>query len=240
MVRQIPNIITLLNLFCGSWAALAFFKGQNKEGIILICIALIADYFDGALARKLKVNSEMGKQLDSLADMVSFGFVPSVIMYQLIHASREVSIQRDYMLTGWVFDTPDIDYAALPALLIAVFSAYRLAKFNLDTRQSENFIGLATPANTLFIMGLLLVSNTTLVANINFLYILVAASSYLLVSEIEMFGLKFKTFDWETNKMRFIFLALAAVILVFTFGKGISVIIFLYIMVNILNGFLKK
>ena len=149
MIKQIPNALTLLNVFCGSCALVSIQNGRYTEGVIFLIVALVADFFDGFAARLLNVKSDMGRELDSLADMVSFGVVPGLILYKLIKISDLAS-------------SFEHSYLPLAAFVITAFSCYRLAKFNLDTRQTTDFIGLATPANTLFFIGLLLIKKNEL------------------------------------------------------------------------------
>lgn len=226
MVKQIPNALTLLNVFCGSCALVSIQNGRYTEGYIFLIVSLIADFFDGFAARALHVKSDMGKELDSLADMVSFGVVPGMILYKLLKTSSLVS-------------TLEQSYMPLLAFIVTAFSCYRLAKFNLDTRQTSDFIGLATPANTLFFIGLLLIKQNefegldAIVSNPTFLYALIPLSSYLLVSEIPMFSFKFKGFSWAGNEIRFIFAAIAVVLLVLMREAAISLLVVIYILLNV-------
>lgn len=223
MVNQIPNALTLLNVFCGSCALVCIQNGRYTEGYLFLIVALIADFFDGFAARALKVSSEMGKELDSLADMVSFGVVPGMILYKLLSAS-------------------DNSYLPLLAFIVTAFSCYRLAKFNLDTRQTTDFVGLATPANTLFFIGLLLIRQSevgmlnAISANPIFLYALIPLSSFLLVSEIPMFSFKFKGFGWVGNEIRFIFAAIAVALLILMREAAISLLIVIYVLLNIIKN----
>ncbi|OZA56958.1 MAG: CDP-diacylglycerol--serine O-phosphatidyltransferase, partial [Sphingobacteriales bacterium 39-40-5] len=137
MKKHIPNSVTCLNLFSGCLGIVFAFQGNLIWASYAIVIAAVFDFFDGMLARLLKAYSDIGKELDSLADMVSFGVLPSVIIYQLFALSPQIDFGADWL--------------SFSAFIIAVFSALRLAKFNIDTRQSENFIGLPTPANALLI-----------------------------------------------------------------------------------------
>ena len=145
MKKNIPNIITSINLFCGCCALACVFYGRFFSAFLFLFVGAWADYLDGFVARSLKVKSELGKQLDSLADMVSFGVVPGAIVYMLLVRGMTKNFEGfpQYLIL-----------AGLPAFLITVFAAVRLAKFNIDTRQSENFIGLNTPACTIFYSGI--------------------------------------------------------------------------------------
>jgi len=194
--KQIPNIITSLNVFFGSLAIIAALQDNLTMVLWCIGVSLVADFFDGFAARLLNVSGPMGKELDSLADMVSFGLLPGVLAYKLLLAQN--------MPSNGFFTL------AFFGFLITVFSAVRLAKFNLDTRQTENFIGLNTPATTMFVLGLSimqayspwfqnLMSNQTWI-----LFVLILILSILLVSEFPMFSLKLKNFKWVSNKYRYL------------------------------------
>ena len=226
MVKQIPNALTLLNVFCGSCALVSIQNDRYTEGVVFLIVALVADFFDGFVARLLNVKSDMGRELDSLADMVSFGVVPGLILYKLIKPSDLVS-------------SFEHSYLPLLAFVVTAFSCYRLAKFNLDTRQTTDFIGLATPANTLFFIGLLVIKQNELegleavVSNKTFLYTLIPLSSYLLVSEIPMFSFKFKGFGWVGNEIRYIFAAIAIALLILMREAAISLLIVVYILINV-------
>ncbi len=232
MVKHIPNALTLLNVFCGSCALVSIQNGRYTEGVVFLMVALVADFFDGFAARLLNVKSDMGKELDSLADMVSFGVVPGLILYKLIKTSDLASSFEQ-------------SYLPLLAFIITAFSCYRLAKFNLDTRQTTDFIGLATPANTLFFIGLLLIKQNELegldavVSNKTFLYALIPLSSYLLVSEIPMFSFKFKGFGWVGNEIRYIFAAITIALLVLMREAAISLLIVVYVSINVVFNQLK-
>jgi CDP-diacylglycerol---serine O-phosphatidyltransferase len=229
MTKQIPNALTLLNVFCGSCALVSIQGGRYTEGCLFLIVSLIADFFDGFAARLLNVKSEMGKELDSLADMVSFGVVPGMILYKLL-APNDLVSKFDY------------SYMPLLAFVVTAFSCYRLAKFNLDTRQTTDFIGLATPPNTLFFIGLLLIKQNELegleaiVSNKMFLYALIPLSSFLLVSEIPMFSFKFKGLGWVGNEIRYIFAAIAVALLLLMREAAISLLVVIYVLLNIIKN----
>lgn len=228
-MRHLPNIITLLNLFFGCLAVVSILNGNYQEGIIFTLAASVADFADGAVARWLKVSSPLGKELDSLADMVSFGVTPGVIFYVLLKNAFPGGAEYGVHL------------AAAPGFLVSVFSGLRLAKFNLDTRQTENFIGLATPACTIFALGLLLIFEYDTSALHDFvlqgwlLLLLVALLCWLLVSKIPMFSLKLKSFGWVGNEIKFIFAALAVVELIFLKEAALAAIIFTYILLSLIG-----
>lgn len=228
MKKHIPNFITCLNLFSGCMAVVFAFKGNLVYSSYMVFAAAVADFLDGFIARALKAYSEIGKQLDSLADMVSFGFVPGVIVYQLLNRSE-----------GSNFIATNLPY--LP-FLITVFSALRLAKFNIDTRQTSSFIGVPTPANTLFFASFpLILENDRLglgefILNPYVLVFLTLLMSYLLIAEIPLFALKFKNFKWSDNKVQFVFLFLTLALLAFLFYSALPFIIILYVVLSLLNN----
>jgi CDP-diacylglycerol--serine O-phosphatidyltransferase len=222
--RNIPNVITAANLFTG--AVGVFFASQFEFEWAAFCIVLAAifDFLDGMLARLLKVHSEIGKQLDSLADMVTFGFLPSYILFQLLQMN-------------------DAGILSFTAFLIAVFSAFRLAKFNIDTRQSKEFIGLPTPANALFVGFLIFLKE---VENLGFLFqtlplILIAVIfSLLLVAELPMIALKFKNLKFRDNIFRYLTI-FSAVLLTSIFQfSAIPFVILLYILLSMIKFMLFK
>lgn len=222
--NHIPNILTCANLLCGCLAIVAAFKWNLIWASYLVGISALLDFLDGMSSRFFNAYSNMGKQLDSLADMVSFGVVPGIIMYQLI-ISR--SVETDFESLGLV------------ALLIPIFSALRLAKFNVDTRQSDSFIGLPTPANAILISSLPLVfmyDELQIVHYLNNLYFLIGlaiVTSFLLVSKMPMFSMKFKDVGWVNNKVRYVFLGIALILLVTIHFTAIPIIILLYIILSI-------
>lgn len=236
--HQIPNTLTTLNLISGLVSITLAFQQELVWASVLIFFAAIFDYFDGMLARLLGVYSDLGKQLDSLADLVSFGVAPALIMFQLLFMGCEGScnILEQYHLTPYF------------ALLIPVCSAFRLAKFNIDTLQEENFIGLATPANALFFASIPLIlfiqpESFTLIpfpfmerlfSNTRVLSVLTVIFSWLLISDIRFFGLKFKSASWRGNEFRYLFLIMAALLLFLFSFAAIPLIIGLYLFVSLI------
>jgi CDP-diacylglycerol---serine O-phosphatidyltransferase len=235
MKNQIPNALTLLNVFCGSCAVVSILNGRYTEGSLFLVVCLIADFLDGFTARLLNVKSDMGKELDSLADMVSFGVVPAAILYKLLMPTPILGFSQH-------------TYMPLLAFVITAFSCYRLAKFNLDTRQTESFIGLNTPTNTLFFVGLLLIKinhfeglEEMTVNNPIFLYALIPISSFLLISEIPMFSIKLKNFKWAGNEARYIYVAMALPLLILMREAAIALLVMLYVVVNLIgNSFFSE
>lgn len=230
----IPNTITSLNLFSGCLAIVMVFQGQLHLASMFIGIAAILDFFDGFAARMLKAYSEIGKQLDSLADMVSFGAAPAFILYSLMNDA----LQLDGFYPTMPF--PNMVLLSLP-FLVAIFSALRLALFNIDTRQTTSFIGLPTPANAILIASLPLLLwlydypfLSNLLMNVYFLIGLILLQSYLLVSPIPMFSLKFGNFTWADNKTRFIFLGLSLMLLIVLKAMAIPIIILLYVLISVI------
>jgi len=231
MKKNLPNIITLFNLWCGCLALAAAFRGDTNGIVIWTAAAALADFLDGAVARWLRVQSDLGAQLDSLADAVSFGVVPGAIFF--------------FMLGGTT--TPELSTAAVPAFLIPVFAVLRLARFNLDTRQHEDFIGLPTPAATIFAVGWLLVVQTDALgwgavwSQPVLIYAGIAALCLLMNAELPMFSLKFKTPGWKGNEIRIIFVA-GSVILLFVLRTAAPLLIIsAYIFVSLfLHWFTSK
>ncbi|HEU5290740.1 MAG TPA: CDP-diacylglycerol--serine O-phosphatidyltransferase [Cyclobacteriaceae bacterium] len=217
MIRHIPNFLTCCNLICGCLGVVFALEGRTFPAAYFVWIACVFDFLDGFAARMLKVSSPIGKELDSLADMVSFGLLPSIVMYTMFEAVQG----REY-----------VPYIAFS---IAVFSALRLAIFNVDTRQSDSFRGLPTPANALLITALPLLTGeiTNYFKSYLFLTIITIISSYLMVSDIELFALKFKNFSWQDNKIRFTFLLLSVLLLATLQLAAIPLIILFYIALSL-------
>ncbi|MCF0198059.1 MAG: CDP-diacylglycerol--serine O-phosphatidyltransferase [Bacteroidaceae bacterium] len=199
IIRQIPNALTCSNLICGCMATGAAFYGNYFWAVTMIILGAVFDFFDGLSARALNVSAPIGKELDSLADVVTFGVAPSAVLFYLFH---EV-VYPEVLV-------PFQKFIPYTAFLMAAFSALRLAKFNLDTRQATTFIGLPTPANALFWGSLVLGQHAFLCSgkfNCVFLFLFIVLSCWLMVAELPLFALKFKNYSWEDNKMKYIFLA---------------------------------
>lgn len=213
IARNIPNTLTCCNLISGCIATLEAYTGNIKMALVWIIIGATLDFFDGMSARLLKVSSPIGKELDSLADVITFGVAPStMIFYQLIVIDYPSFLQGPACMP---FDSYRMVIPYL-AFIMAAFSALRLAKFNLDKRQTDAFIGLPTPANALFWGSLLITNPGWLEAGPeSLLYILglMLVSCFLLVSELPMFALKFKHWGWRGNIIRYIFAILTLVTL---------------------------
>ena len=196
LIKNLPNAVTCCNLLAGAAAVMMAAEGQFRYALLLIIAGAVFDFLDGLTARALKVQSPIGKELDSLADCITFGLAPSVMLMQTIRLQTEAS---NYAWGWW----------SAVALLMAAFSALRLAKFNTDERQTSSFIGLATPANALFWASLIAAfpSLPSLAQWIPFaMMALMLLSCWLLVAELPFFSLKFKNLCWADNKVRYIFL----------------------------------
>ncbi|XCI74881.1 MAG: CDP-alcohol phosphatidyltransferase family protein [Flavobacteriales bacterium] len=227
MKRHLPNVLTLANLFCGCIATVLLLEGPYYTwAALMTAFSLIFDFLDGLFARILHAKSPMGKELDSLADIVSFGLVPGIIVFTFL----KNDLGKDHFL----------EYA-WAAFFITLFSAWRLAHFNLDIYQNENFKGLATPVNTLFFMALTITKSEdpgyaliqTIINSPILILTITFISCYLLVSTIPMFSLKFKSFSWNENKHRYIFLVLAGLFLIILRSSALPCIIILYIITSI-------
>lgn len=222
IIRYIPNFITCLNLFSGCLACVMAFNGNFLMAAAFIYLSAIFDFLDGFAARVLKAYSTIGKELDSLADSISFGLAPGVIMFSLL---QEVSFQG--------ISPSLVAYIPYLAFIIPVFSALRLAIFNKDERQISSFIGLPTPANTIF-MASLACSLPSVFREYGILLVFVILLfSYLLVSQLPMFSLKFKNLKWQDNALRFIFIALSALVLIIFSIKSLHWVIVLYILMSV-------
>ena len=218
----IPNLLTLSNLLCGTFAAVSALKYGNLEWAFwFMVIAAVFDFFDGFVARLLKSSSPIGVQLDSLADMISFGFVPAAVLYVICTST----ISEDEVLLRYGY--------TLACFVLAAFSALRLAKFNIDETQHTEFCGLPTPANALFFASLGLIYART---GYNFgghtLVYMMPVMAWLLISPIRMFALKFQGFGWRGNEIRYVFLALSIVLIATLRLYSIPAIIALYIVIS--------
>jgi len=227
IIRHIPNMVTCCNLFSGCIAAVMAFQSNYEAAILFIILGAVFDFFDGMLARLLNVSGPLGKELDSLADDITFGFAPSAIVFSLFK-----EVQYPEFMSGIT------EYFPYTAFIIAAFSALRLGKFNIDPRQSSSFIGLPTPANALFWGSLVVGAHSFLVSdsfNAIYLFLLVILMSYLLVAELPMFSLKFKNFSWRDNKVSYIFLLVCIPLLAVFHISGFAAIILWYILWSLLT-----
>lgn len=225
IVRNIPNTLTSCNLFSGCIAAYMAFHGNYKEALLFIVLGAMFDFFDGMTARLLHVSSPIGKELDSLADDITFGLAPAAIAFSLF---KEV-YYLDFLM-------PVAGIMPYTAFLIAVFSGLRLAKFNIDERQTSSFIGMPTPANALFWASLAVGGHSFLISdnfNAIYLFVLVVVMSLLLVAELPMFSLKFKDLSWGHNKVSYIFLIVSLPLLIIFQLSGIAAVIIWYILLSL-------
>ena len=241
--KHIANTVTCLNVICGCIAAASIMNNRFIYASIFIYLAMIFDFADGLVARALNVKSEFGKQLDSLADAISFGLVPGMLMFYLINTAID-------------FSNVDIQSNEIPRSLsylgfsITVFSVLRLAKFNIDTRQTSSFLGLPTPANAMIIMSFPLILKwpwgpigsehiIKLLLNPTFLISLTIIISTLMVVELPLFALKFKNLSFKDNYIKYLFLILSVVLLLNFYFLAIPMIIILYVILSIINNFIK-
>ena len=268
---NIPNLFTAANLLSGVFAIIFTLVGRIDIAPFLIFLGAIFDFLDGFIARKLNQAGELGKQLDSLADMITFGLAPGIFMMVVIIISLtdlgsetlcdNFSSFVNFEITNWknaVFynipnsmDTP-LKYTPFFALFITFMSMFRLAKFNIDKRQSESFIGLNTPTNTIFFTTFPLILMTEFNKNgyksewLNFiiqpglLITLIGCISLLLISEIPMFSLKFKNFKWTGNQIRYTFLVSSAISIIFLLVWSIPIIVLLYVILSSIENKLNK
>ena len=231
ITKHIPNSITSMNLLSGCFATIFALQGNFKTAFVCIIAGAVFDFCDGLAARALKAYSPMGKELDSLADMVTFGVAPAMIMFRF---------------------QAEANFLVYLPLLIAVFSGLRLAKFNIDTRQSENFIGLATPSCALICGSLIYASemypwlHSILVAKSYIVPMISLVLCYLLICEIPMFSFKFKSLKWADNSARFTFLALVVILGIAILVMGLNWSLFVlavftaYILVNVISAVFLK
>ncbi|MDB5014014.1 MAG: CDP-diacylglycerol--serine O-phosphatidyltransferase [Daejeonella sp.] len=227
MKKHIPNAITCLNLFSGCLGIVFAFQDNLIFAGYAIVIAAIFDFLDGMIARLLKSYSDIGKELDSLADMVSFGVLPSVIIYRLFLQAPQLEGISTYL-----------NYTAF---IIAIFSALRLAKFNVDTRQVENFIGLPTPANALLIASLPLIIAegnpfiSSYIMNPFFLFVFSIGMSMLLVTEVPLISLKFKSLQITDNLFRYILVFSTLILVVIFKFLAVPIVVFLYFILSLIQ-----
>lgn len=224
MIRQIPNFITCLNLFSGCIGIVFAFQGDFRMAAICMLLSGVFDFFDGMVARLLKVSSPIGKELDSLADVVSFGFLPGVIWYQLLK------------------NATDHQYLPYLGFVVTVFSAVRLAKFNLDERQTQDFIGLNTPMNAFFVMSLPFIAEgyPQLIANPMLLILGIVLSSALLVSELRLFSMKLTSLSWAQNRFKYLFLIFSIILLITLQFVAVPLILLLYMGMSVLHFSMQK
>jgi CDP-diacylglycerol--serine O-phosphatidyltransferase len=234
MQKHIPNFVTLLNLICGAIAIVLSFDQALVAAAYFIALAAVFDFMDGMLARLLNAKSDIGLQLDSLADVISFGLAPSFIIYQMMLTSENMP----------AFSIGGLAVMAFAAFLIPAFSALRLARFNIDPAQTEGFVGLPTPADALFFASLPLVAARAaandhrlllgFTDNFWLLLVLVIIFSLLMVAPLPLFSLKLKSLSWHTNKLRYVFATLSVVLIITISAYSLPLIIVLYLLMSVL------
>jgi CDP-diacylglycerol--serine O-phosphatidyltransferase len=227
--KHIPNILTLLNLFCGCVAIVFIAIGRPENAFFMVSLGIFFDFFDGFFARKFGVAGPLGVQLDSLADMVTSGVAPGFLMYK--------------MITSLAYDTDIFSPFASIGFVITLGACYRLANFNIDTRQSDSFIGLPTPANTLFIMSLPLIGNEMIITFLSNQWTLVVISfisAYVMNAEIPLFSLKIKNFSFQKYKLQIGFLLASIVMLLTLQFLAIPLIIITYVLLSVANNLMVK
>ena len=248
--RHIPNLFTLLNLLSGMIAVLMAVSDKLAEAAFFVFLGIFFDFFDGFFARKFNVQGELGKQLDSLADVVTSGVVPGIVMFQLMllagtgkmfmELSSETGSWQGYYQTLYYF-------IPFTGFVITLASAFRLANFNIDVRQSSSFIGLPTPAMSIFIVSLPLIlmysENSFFIQMLGNIYVLIGITiggSYLMNAEIPLFALKFKNYKWKGNEMKYVFLAATIGMLVTLKTVAVPLTIILYIILSMIDNRSKK
>ena len=245
MKSIIPNTLTLFNLFFGCIAIVFMFRGAYQFVWICAFIAGVGDALDGMVARWLKVDSELGKQLDSLSDVVASGVLPGIILFILL----EESLLKHFGQSSGA-NHELLTFLAFPAFFVPAFAALRLAKFNLDEGQSDHFVGMPTPAGMVFVIGLLMVIKTNsfgladILSHPAILYFFIIAISYLFISKIHVFNIKFKGRKWEGNELKISYLALCLFLI--TWGIlsgewiGVPLGIVIYILISVFMHFFPK
>lgn len=244
IVRHIPNLLTLGNLFCGTAATIFAVKGDFFATAFLVILGIGFDFLDGFAARLLKVQGELGKQLDSLADMVTSGVVPGIVMLQLLVNAIDKDAVGYFGVDAYGKSGSNLPYLGI---ILTLAACYRLAKFNLDERQTDSFIGVPTPAMSLFVISLPLIVEYTdyhlvveLIQNQYFLIGVILFFSFIMNSEVPLFSLKFKNFGLKDNLIKYIFLVLSIVLLVVIKVAAIPTIILLYIVISLIQNMAKK
>ena len=230
--KHIPNLITLLNLFSGCIALVYASEANFEMAFFFVCLGIFFDFFDGFFARLFNVSSPLGLQLDSLADMVTSGVVPGFVMFK--------------MLTNSVSSDPSLIYLPYLGFIITLGSCYRLANFNIDTRQTDSFIGLPTPANAIFILSLPLILKNTdslilleLLTNSWVLFFVTLVSAFILNAEIPLFALKIKKFNFKDNALQIVFLLISLLLLAVFKFSGVALIIVFYVMLSMIINRIK-
>ena len=230
--NYIPNFLTSINLILGCLSIFASFQPDGVlDAAIFVLFATIFDFADGFAARKLNAQSDMGKELDSMADLITFGVAPGLIVFRLLHPEF-LSFYGNTIFETFLKSTP---------ALIPLFSALRLAKFNIDKRQTDNFIGLPTPANAIFISSLPFIEHqniwnlSELIHTNWFLPLICLINSLLLISEIRLFSLKVKHLGWKGNELRYVFLLVSLILIILFQYLGLAFVIIVYVLLSVLE-----
>ena len=246
--KHIPNLLTLGNLLCGTIATIFAVQGEFVFAALLVIIGILFDFLDGFAARLLHVSGELGKQLDSLADMVTSGVVPGIIMFKLLQDENVFMNDNDLnSLEQFSFNFNVNDVLPFLGLLLTLGACYRLAKFNIDTRQSDSFIGLPTPAMSLFVISLPLIQEYSsidfvqnIIANNYFLIAVTIVLTYLMNAELPLFSLKFKEYSVKNNVIKYLFLVVSLCMIIFLQYLSIPLIILVYVILSIFSNAANK
>ena len=237
--KHIPNLLTLLNLLSGTIAIIFAVNNKLEMAAYFVFLGIFFDFFDGFAARIFNVQGELGKQLDSLADVVTSGVVPGIVIYKLLQTKETVEIFNTELIS---WKTQEIELLPFFGLLITLAAAYRLAKFNIDERQTSSFIGLPTPAAALVVLSLPLIINyssleiaITIIENKWFLLFLTVVLSILMNAEIPLFSLKFKDYSWKNNKIKFSFILITAILCIALKFVAIPVVIIVYVLMSLFS-----
>ncbi|WP_298368945.1 CDP-alcohol phosphatidyltransferase family protein [uncultured Lutibacter sp.] len=238
--KYIPNLLTLLNLLSGTIAVIFAVNNELVIAAYLVFLGIFFDFFDGFAARLLKVQGELGKQLDSLADVVTSGVVPGIVIYKLLQTKNSIELFNTELIS---WKSKDLEILPFFGLLITLAAAYRLAKFNIDERQTSSFIGLPTPAASIAVVSLPLILQFssiemvhTLILNKWFLIGLTIVLSYFMNAEIPLFALKFKDYSWKNNKIQFVFIGLTLLLSVVFQFVAIPIVIVLYVIISVVSN----
>lgn len=243
--RHIPNLLTLLNLLCGTIATIFAVNNDLITAAYLVFLGIFFDFFDGFAARLLKVSGELGKQLDSLADVVTSGVVPGIILYKLLQSKQSITIFNTEIIS---WESQDIELIPFLGLLLTLGAAYRLAKFNIDERQTSSFIGLPTPAASIFVLSLPLILEfhsvqfvEELILNKWFLIAVTLILTFLMNAELPLFSLKFKNYTWKNNRVKYVFLITTIILFAVLQFIAVPIVIALYVLLSVVeNSLIKK
>ena len=242
--KHIPNLITLGNLLSGTIASILAVKGDFYGTAIMVILGISFDFFDGFAARILKVQGDLGKQLDSLADMVTSGVVPGIVMLQMLINAIDLDAVGYFGIDHYGKSGSNLPYLGL---LLTLSAGYRLAKFNIDSRQSDHFIGLPTPAMSLFVISLPLIYEygeqqffLELLCNEYLLILITLLLSFLMNAEIPLFSLKFKSFRFKDNWIKFMFLMISILLIVMLKIIAVPIIILLYVFISVFQNIAKN